>query len=246
MAARKVVFPETVIQALESLEAQMGGRAQLVGMLTLAPLTADLRYVLGLLGDPQNVGKSLAAICAQGNILPAELLKHLSGAALLRGKVLASQQIGAGIAAVAADIMRRAAPFQETCYGCAGTGTFTAEPTKEVPNPIPAPCEVCRGGGVLAYMPELDRQKLAIEMAQLLPKSGGLQILNANVQASSGGASGGLSPFERLQAATDRLLYGGGPQAQLEEAEGTPDIEGEVVPPERPEPAAPLDPPASS
>jgi len=224
-------FPSTVIQELETLEHALGGRIAVVGLLTLAPLTPDLRYVLGMLGDPRNRAKTLAAICAHGNILPGELLKHLASAALLRGKVKANQQIGDGIAAVAADVMRRAAPYEAPCNGgCQGTGSITADPTPQVPNPAPEPCEVCRGSGRLVYTPDLERQKLAIEMAQLLPKSGGLQILQANVHASGGGAGAGVGAVERLQALTDRILYGSGGRPEVE---GGPEeeIEGEIVPP---------------
>lgn len=220
-------FPPTVVDALRQIEVDLGGRAHIVGLLTLAPLNSDLRYILGLLGDPKNQTKSLAAICALGSILPGELIKHLSAAALLRGKVLASQAIGDGIQAVAQDVMRRAAPFEETCYACRGTGSVVPEPTKEVPNPEAGPCEACGGGGVLRYQPELERQKLAIEMAQLLPKGGGLHILNANVQGASGGAGGSGTPLERLQQLTDQILYGKpGMPGGLEE---DPPVEGTVV-----------------
>lgn len=224
-------FPPTVVKQLADLEKELGGREQVVGMLTLAPLNPDLRYVLGMLGDPRNQAKTLAEICAHGNILPGELLKHLSSAALLRGKVRAQQKIGDGIAAVAEDVMRRAAPYEGACSGgCQGTGTITPEPTKDQPNPEPEPCETCRGTGRLVYAPDLERQKLAIEMAQLLPKSGGLQILNANVQGGSREGAG-MGAIERLQALTDRILYGSGHASGGQEATDGSEVEGEIVPP---------------
>lgn len=234
-SSKRAIVPPTVVSELRKVEQTLGGREALVGMLALAPLTQDLRYVLGMLGDPRNQTKSLAEICADGNILPGDLLKQLSGAALLRGKVKASQHIGDGIAAVAEDVMRRAAPYEATCSTCQGVGQVTPEPTQPVPNPVPGPCETCRGTGRLIYAPDLERQKLAIEMAQLLPKGGGLQILNANVQGGMSAAGGGLGPIEKLQALTDRLLYGSGqpPAGEgsgAEDAEDPP-VEGEIVPP---------------
>ena len=136
-------FPPTVQRQLQAIESDLGGREELVGMLALAPLTPDLRYVLGMLGDPRNNAKSLAEICAEGNILPGELLRHLAGAALLRGKVLAAQKIGDGIAAVAEDVMRRAAPYEDACHACRGAGAITPEPSSEQPNPGPEVCETC-------------------------------------------------------------------------------------------------------
>jgi hypothetical protein len=224
-------YPPTVIQELTALETQLGGRQQIVGMLTLAPLTPDLRYLLGLLGDPRHQGKTLAEICALGNILPGELLKQLMSAALLKGKVLASREIGEGIAKVTADLMRRAAPYEDACHACQGVGQITPEPTKDHPNPTPEPCETCLGTGKLLYKPDLERQKVALEIAQLFPKSGGLQILNANVQGSGPpGAGGGQGAIERLQALTDRILYGSGPPGGPEPSTaGGAAVEGEVV-----------------
>lgn len=208
VAARAArTFPPTVVEQLAAIEQDLGGRQQVVGLLLLAPLNADLEYLLGLLGDPKYHTQSLAGICAIANVLPGELLKLLGPAALLRGKLQAAQKIGQGIAAVAADVMRRAAPFTDACHACRGIGSVTPEPTKETPNPMPGPCETCQGVGTLQYQPTLDRQKLAIEMAQLLPKGGGMQIAVQQIAPGSGGDTSARRG--RLQALTDTLLYGG-------------------------------------
>lgn len=218
IAARaEKAFPILVVQELEAIETEMGGRNALVGMLSLAPLTPDLRYLLGLLGDPQNAAASLAQICAIGNVLPGELLKQLASAALLRGKMLASQHIGRGIAAVAADVMRRAAPYTAPCNGpCQGTGYLTADPTPQNPNPNPVECAVCRGQGKLTYAPDLETQKLAIEMAQLLPKGGGINIANINGTGGTPAAGGGADLLGQLSKLTDKMLYGPGADQTLE------------------------------
>ncbi len=220
-----ISYPPLVVSQLEQVERDLGGRAELVGMLSLAPLSPDLRYILGLLGDPRNEGKSLAAICAQGNVLPGELLKHLGSAALLKGKVQAQQAIGNGIARVTQDLMLKAAPYEAACHGCRGVGQVTPEPTTQMPNPSPQTCETCLGTGVLVYQPDLERQKLAIEMAHLLPKGGGLQILNQNI--AQGGASGGVGALEQMQQLTDQLLYGDGGGLPPRPAEDP--VEGEVI-----------------
>lgn len=219
---KSALYTLDVVRSLQTIERDLGGRTALVGLLALAPLTPDLRYVLGLLGDPTHQSVSLAEICARGNILPGDLLKHLATAALARGKLLAAQRIGDGIAAVADDIMRRAAPYEAPCNGgCQGTGAITQDPSPAEPNPKPELCEVCRGTGKLVYSPDLERQKLAVEMAQLLPKSGGIQIAQINTPATSGGA-GGTGPLESMQRLTDQLLYGHG-------ASGGQEQEGEIV-----------------
>lgn len=217
-------FTPTVIEELQTLEQDLGGRQALVGMLVLAPLTPDLRYVLGMLGDPQHAKQSLAQICAIGNILPGDLLQHLVSATQLKGKVRAAQVIAQGIAAVTQDVMRRGAPYEDTCNGaCRGTGTVTPEPTVAEPNPQPAPCETCLGTGKLTYQPSIEHQRLAIDIAQLLPKNGGVQIYNQQNNLNPGAGAGGA--IERLQELTDRILYGTGTplEGELSDPAESPD-----------------------
>lgn len=225
------LYTPQVVQQLAQIEQDLGGRDELIGMLVLAPLNADLRYVLGMLGDPQHARKSLAAICGLGNILPGDLLKHLASAALLRGKVLASQKIGNGIAAVAADIMTRAAPYEDACHTCLGVGTVTPEPTTDQPNPSPEPCEVCQGMGKLTYRPDLERQRLAVDLAHLLPKSGGIQIAQINQGGSGERGSGGASTFDAVQRVVDQVLYGedagSGAAVEAEIADGEEETDGD-------------------
>jgi hypothetical protein len=208
LAARSTLFTPLVIRELQAIETAVGGRSELVGLLALAPLNPDLRLILGLLGDPIHERKSLAEICATGNILPGELLKHIEGAALLRGKVLSAQLIGRGLPAVVRDVMERAAPYEAPCNQCQGTGTRVADPTPQVPNPLPEPCAVCQGMGRLTYPPDIEHQKLALEMGRLLKTGGGLNIIqnNATLTPGGGGTLGGGS-LERLHALSDRILY---------------------------------------
>lgn len=227
------LFPPTVVAQLAQMEKELGGRAALVGLLTLAPLTADLRYLLGVLGDPASEGQSLAELCALANVLPSDLCTQLTAAARRVGQVHAAQVVAAGTRAVVEDIMRRAAPYEDSCTGCQGVGSRTAEPTAAQPNPSPEPCPTCRGIGRLLFTPDLERQKLAVELAQLLPKGGGLNIAlqqNNGPAPSSGGM--GLGPLEKMDALLDQLLYerqGEGAAGPAQEMQ--PEVEGEVVEP---------------
>lgn len=221
------LYTPAVVAALHDLEDRLGGRRALVGMLILAPLGPDLRYVLGLLGDPANDRLALAEICAQGNVLPGGLLEHLAAAAMLAGQIQAAQRIGAGMAAVAADVMRRAAPYEDRCYACNGVGTLPPRPTASDPNPGPEPCTTCNTTGRLVYQPDLERQKLAVELSHLLPKSAGIQI--ANITTGQKSSSGGEGAFEKFQAATDKILYG----HATPRAEEAP-VDGDLTPVEDP------------
>lgn len=200
-------YPPAVQAEMRALEQDLGGRRELVALLSLAPLTKDTRYILGLLADPANDLRSLASVCADGGILPGDLLRLLGAAALHRGQTLAKAKIGQHLSAVAEDLMEKAHPYEGACSQCLGTGSITDDPTPQQPNPSPQPCDVCKGTGKLVYQPTFERQKLALELGGMMPKSGGLTIQQNNLQLNQGAGSGGA--LEQLQIATDRLLFGG-------------------------------------
>lgn len=247
IARQREVFTPNVVRELTELEATLGGRKGLIQALALAPLTPDLSYTLGMLGDPNSDRLSLAQICARGNILPGELLKHIRNAALLRGQVIAAQQVAQKIPEVVAEVLKKAVPYEDACSACRGVGSLPPEPTPQNPNPGPTPCETCLGTGRLVYPADDAKQRLVIDLAQLLPKpgsGGGVNILQQFGAAgggptggAAGGIGGGLSPFERLSVMADRILYGSGQPIH-------DPVDGELVDEEPGPPAVDPGPPA--
>jgi hypothetical protein len=103
--------------------------------------------------------------------------------------------------------MRRALPEEQTCQTCQGTGSVTPDPSKADPSPIPGPCRACGATGRLVIEGDLEHKKLALDMGKLLQKGGGGMNLNINQQVGvQVGSAGGA--LERLQLATDAILYG--------------------------------------
>lgn len=207
---RRLAVPSTLEeQSLAVIEQALGGRESLVAALSHAPKSRDLDYLLGLIGDPAHATIPLGHLCAQGGITPGELLTAWKSGEILRGHVLATKQIVAALPGVVQDVLKRAAPYEDTCTGCQGLGRVTPEPTKRKPNPEPQTCPVCRGGGKLVYEADLERAKLTLELAQLISKGNGVQINLDQRQAhlhAGGGSAGGT--LESLMAASDQILYG--------------------------------------
>lgn len=187
--------------------------------------------MLGLVGDPRNLHLPLASICAMGGITAGELLEAYKSGEILRGHVLATRAIVAGLPAVISDTMRLAAPYEDTCYGCQGLGQVTPDPTKKVPNPEPETCETCQGSGRLLYKGDLDHKKLALELAQMTSKGGGgvsVQIDQRQAHLHAGGEAAG-GTLEALLQASDRILYGDGGAAPAAPAAPAPEVvDGEV------------------
>lgn len=222
------VFTGLVVEQIAQLERDYGGRAGVVAVLSMAKLSEDLEYFLGQLGDPRNAGVSLAELCARSHILPGQLLQLLLSAGQLYAKARTAHQVHLGLSPVVADLLRRAAPYEEDCTECMvegrPQGTVVPEPTPQNQNPAPIPCPTCKGALRLRYLPDLTRQELVLDLAQVLPKGGGMQI---NMQQNNLGEGGGGShrALDAVQKLAEQALYGAGP---LE----VPDaLEAEVDPP---------------
>lgn len=232
---RRLAVPSTLEeQSLALIERTLGGREALVAALSHAPKSRDLEYLLGLIGDPEMAKVPLGHLCAQGGVTPGELLSAWKSGELLRGHVLATKQIVAGLPKVVEDVLKRAAPYIDTCSACQGVGQVTPEPTKKKPNPEPETCPACNGGGQLEYPADFDRATLVLELAQLTSKGNGVQINLDQRQAhlhTGGGASAG-GTLEAMMSASDRILYGDQDDNPLAPSQPPPDVlDAEVVPP---------------
>lgn len=227
LAKRAKQYPSLVVQQIAQLEKDYGGREGLVGVLSMAPMTPDLEYLLGQLGDPRNVRQSLAEVCARSYVLPGQLLHVLMSAGQLYIKARAAHLTQQGISPVIADVLRRAAPYEEACTACMvdgkSLGWITAEPTKDQPNPQPEPCPTCRGALRVVVLPELSRQELALELAHLLQKGGGINIQN-NQQINNLGGGGHTNVLDQIQQLAEGALY--------EDGDPLPAIDAEPLPPE--------------
>jgi hypothetical protein len=212
-------LPLNAQKELAQLERDLGGRQHLVQALTFAKQTKDVRYLLGLIADPEHASLSLAEICRSGRILPGELVTALASGAELRSQLLAKQVIARGIPGVVTEVMHKAAEYEDDCLECMGTGTTVEEPSPENKNPSPQKCDTCKGGGRLKYPADPKCRDLALEMAGLVGGAVGGSVINvnnniANVQNSS------YEGLERMQEAMDQVLFG---------AQAVPALEAEAV-----------------
>lgn len=223
-ATQRLVAPDAV-RELAELETALGGRPALIGLLALAPLNKDGKRFLALLAEPSNAGTPLAQVCAQGATLPGDLVTWVTTGMTLKAQVLARALIAARTPAVVQEVMQQAATWEDTCPTCLGLAKTTPEPTEAQPNPASVPCATCQGHGVVRVSADPECRRYALDMAGLLPKSGGISITNQALAIAAPGAVG--SEVDRLQEAMDQVLYGHGPGPRV--------IDAEVVPPQDPQ-----------
>ncbi len=218
MPSTALAKPLTVQESLELLEREVGGRSEVIQSLVTAPQSRDVKYLLGLLADPENQRRSLAEICALAKIVPGTVLELMERGVKARTRVIASHIVAQGTAAMVRDVMQKAAPYQDACGACQGTGTITPDPTEVNPNPTPVPCKTCLGGGKLLYDADGECRKLGLEMAGLTAKGGGIVINNSNQVLAPTLLGGGMA-LEAFQEAMDRVLFGQRPPAEVADAE---------------------------
>lgn len=219
LSVRKVEPPALVVSQLAELEKAIGGRAALVAALTHAPRSKELDYLIGLIASADEDQESLAYLCALGGMPVGELLTAYRTGELARAQVLAVQKVGVALPAVVEETMTRAAAHEATCDVCEGLCTITPEPTKKNPNPAPTTCKACKGKGVRTYLGDLEHKKLALEMGQMAGLKGpgvNIALTQQNLNVGAGAAGGSL---ERLQTATDQILYGADPGLSAIDAE---------------------------
>ena len=208
-AAIRTLDHEAVDTAIAQLEAAMGGRTDLVATLTHAPQTDELAYVINLIADPRSDARSLAAICRAGNVHPGELLEAYKRGKFAKMQVEAIARIAEKTPAVVADVMDRAAPHLVTCHACKGTQWIPNPQYREdgkVERWLACSCTLTTTPGFIAEVPSVERQKLALDLAQLRPQ-GGPQIVVDNRTQVANRFDASPAGFSALLTETDEILH---------------------------------------
>lgn len=204
---------DTVIKAL-------GGKAKLLDTLAVASDAPEVEQIISLLLDPRYDGFSLRRLCTLAGITVVDLFAAYKKAMIVQAHLVAYQAISDGILPVVVDVMKRAAPYEIPCEACSGTGEIAAGDGAAAVS-----CQVCAGHKKVLVLPDLDRQKLALELAQLVQKSAGFSIQQNTVVQPPADPLEGRGTLIELQHAVRQMLSG--PRQPIVEAETVPPAEAE-------------------
>jgi len=192
------------LEAIETFTLAVGGRDALVNVLSIAETAPDIERVITLLIDPRYEKFSLKRLCHLSGLTVADLFAAYKKALITKAHIQATHIIASKLPPIVDDVMTRAAPVPVICPAC-----HAEAPDKEV-------CILCRGTGAVLSEPELDRQKLALELAQLTEKKGGFVITqNQGLLAQTNLTAVGPGALEQLQQAVGDLLFS--PKATIDE-----------------------------
>ena len=209
--------------AVTSLEVAMGGRSALIAALVRCPESDDLGYVIGQIADPRNDARALSDICMASGIGVGELLEAYKRGVMAEAQVAAMATVASTLQPVVADVMHRSAPHDISCTACNGTGQAT-DPSK--PDAAPTLCPTCKGTGAIRTLPDLERQKVALDLGGLGPKKAPKVVVDNRKLTVRDASPGGLS---RLIQMADQVLHRQRP-ARVE----APEIDETVVEAELP------------
>ena len=210
-------------EAIDTFVKALGGRDKLADALAVADSAPEVERIAVLLMDPRYDSYSVRRLCTVANITVMDLFAAYRSAALARAHIEAMPVIAEKLVGVIQDVMTRAQPHYVICTACRGTGSITPEPSKAKPNPGPEPCKTCIGGQILV-LPDLDRQKLALEVAEVIKPKGLTINQGVSINNPSGGA-GVPGSLEQLQQAVSTILFG----STRDEEPSTPAVDAEIV-----------------
>lgn len=158
--------------AIEQVVKALGGRGSLLDALSVAADAPEVERIVALLVDPRYDGISLRRLCSMAGLTVVDLFAAYKKAMVVKAQLVAYQAITDHLLPVVVDVMKRAAPYKIPCYDCAGAGLVAGEKAGDPP----VTCATCAGQKELLQLPDLDRQKLALELGQLVQKSAGINI----------------------------------------------------------------------
>ena len=201
--------------AIDKVVQVIGGKAGLLETLGVASDEPEVEALLRLVLDPRYEKISLRRLCAMAGLTIVDLFTAYRKAMVVKAHLLAYQKITEGLLPVVEDVMRRAAPYTIPCYDCGATGLILVEQTSTT-------CTTCAGRKELLQLPDLDRQKLAFELAQLVQKASGFSINQNNVV---------VPPAADPPAGQGTLIDLQHALRELQSGPRTPIVDAEVVPP---------------
>lgn len=217
--------------AIETFAKAVGGRAKLLQVLAISDTDNSTDKVVNCLLDDEFDSWSLRKICTYAGITIADLFASYKKALFVQAHIEAAHLITRRLPPIIADVMERALPGTAECPRCHGIPT-----TLDCP-----PCPQCEGSGTIPTEPDLDRQKLALELGRLLERKAGVVMQQNNLATATAALANPASPgsLEQLQQAVGELLFSPSRRRAL-----APVVDVEVSPVQDPrEPAHPREEP---
>lgn len=199
-----------VEEALASLEAALGGRSKIIATLMQLTPGEDETNFMEMLADPRNDTQNLAKVAALAGLSVGRVLQIFKEAKGAEAYVRSINRVYDRLPEIAGDIADRSVPTLARCAPCRGTGVIDSTTGQaQVPGADPAKlvdCWPCEGTGKVTVLPDLERQKLALQIGGLVKKDGTVIMGNVDARVTNNAF---IRTTPDWRTATDRLLFPG-------------------------------------
>lgn len=201
---------QRVEEALSSLERALGGRHSLISSLLQANLGDAENNFMEMLADPRNDAINLAKVAGLAGLSVGRVLQIFKEAKGAEAYVRSINRVYDRLPEIAGDIADRSVPTTTRCVPCRGTGVVDQTTgAAQVPGADPAnlvACWPCEGLGTVVVHPDLERQKLALQIGGLVKKDGTVIMGNVDARVTNNAF---IRSTPDWRTATDRLLFPG-------------------------------------
>ena len=177
--------------AAAEFEEAIGGREQLVEVLSAQSRDTKQDILFRLLSDPGRAGDSLVTICHDAGVSATEVLAMFRDAAVAQSMVKAQSTLADKLDGVARDVAEKAANHVEDCHCQILSVTGEADPA----------CPDCGGRGQLYFRGNLKHAEMVFKATGLTKEDGG--GVNVNVSNQMGLSMGGGFLDKFVQATDD-------------------------------------------
>lgn len=201
-----LTFSPAVVERLNGIEKEFGGRDHIIGVLACAPRNPEVDFLLNLVSDAP-AGAPLADLCVAANVHPSELLQHLAAGNQLFSQTLSYAELPKHLPQTVRDLLVRSHEHEAPCDRCSGQGSTTEYPKKG--EPVVTSCTACKGTGMRTYPPDPSARDKALELAGLSAKGpGSIVAVGVNVNAGREAPPPPIAPGvdEALRRAYNRTV----------------------------------------
>lgn len=214
--------PQGVREMLREFENQAGGRDKFQKILCYLPHDAQEELLMKMLGDPKLNHKSLAALAARCGFSAGRVIDFFRRAQKAEAFVKSFKGVYEKLPDLTGSVMTEALPRTVRCTLC-DKGKLTNPINPATGKPAGGKrrnCNICEGRGYTIGRPEVDRQRLALEMSGVIQKGSGVTVNNQQNTAVVANMGTPQALFKSFLEASDKVLFG-------EQAE--PAIDAEVI-----------------
>lgn len=191
--AAEVTSPTKAKNVLDAFESEIGGREALCDNLSLLSLDKKQQNLLFLLCDPKLEAQPLSSIARVAGVSATSIMEMFTEAAKTRSQAISFGKLARSTPNVIQDILSKSVDSTIDCPECLGLKIEGI------------PCPKCRDRGQIVRESDIDRQKLALEMAGILKKGPGVAV-QVNNQTNLNGLSSG-NFFSKWVKDTDDAAY---------------------------------------